>query len=56
MSHRRIGITQAIVLALLLGACRGNGRQESWTVGMCAQVNTDGATTAGDSLGLCGNS
>jgi hypothetical protein len=46
MSHRRIRFTQAIVLALLLCACRGNGRQDSWTAGMCAQVNGDGGTTA----------
>lgn len=46
MSDRRITFTQALVLALLLSACRGNGRQEedSWTVGMCALVNEDGTT------------
>ena len=46
MSHRRSWIMQAIVLVLLLGGCQGTARQESWTVGACAQVNEDGGTTA----------
>ena len=46
MSHRWIGITQAIVLPLLLCACRGAAQQDAWTVGACAQVNEGGGTTA----------
>jgi hypothetical protein len=46
MRHRWSGITQAIVLVFLLSGCRGAAQQDSWTVGMCAQVNEDGGTTA----------
>ena len=46
MRHRWSGITQAIVLVLLLGSCRGAAQQDSWTVGMCAQVSEGGGTTA----------
>ena len=46
MSRRRIGIASAIVLVLLVVGCRGAARPDPWTVGMCAQVNEDGGTTA----------
>ena len=46
MSHHLSGITQAVVIALLLCGCRGAAQQDSWTVGMCAQVDEDGGTTA----------
>ncbi len=46
MRHRSSWITQATVLVLLLGGCRGAAQQDSWTIGMCAQVNADGDTTA----------
>ena len=46
MSHRRSGITQAIVLASLLVGCRGAAQVESWAVGMCAQVGEAGGTAA----------
>ena len=46
MPHRWSGITQAIVLVLLLCGCRSAAQQDSWTVGTCAQVNEGGGTTA----------
>ena len=45
MRHRWTGITQAIVLVLLLCGCRGAAQQDQWTVGTCARVDEGGTTT-----------
>ena len=45
MRHRWSGISQALVLVLLLCGCRGGAQQDSWTIEMCALVN-EGGTTA----------